>query len=80
MSDGHLWRLTAHVCATCFARVLARPLGEGRESFRCSNCGVERAGESEVVVCACGLPDARCEVNGSPTPLEPAEIIAVAVC
>ncbi|WP_454764443.1 hypothetical protein [Cupriavidus campinensis] len=75
----HLWALTDHVCRHCFARVLARPGEVGDEVFRCSNCGSQAQGADERVVCACGLPGARCEVNDSPTPLEPGEIVAVAV-
>ncbi|MDO3527527.1 hypothetical protein ACNRBH_09150 [Ralstonia pseudosolanacearum] len=75
---AHAWRITDHVCATCFGRVLARP-GSTDESevYRCSNCGVERAGESEAVICACSLPGVRCEVNDDVSPLWPGEIVAM---
>lgn len=76
----HFWALTNHVCARCFARVLARPgKDDGCEMFRCSNCGVERESECESAICACGLPGVQCLPNDNPTPLDPGEIVAVAL-
>lgn len=91
MSDAgdylaHSWRLTAHVCARCFARVLARSGDTGDEVYRCSNCGFERAGADESAICACGLwladgSDARvrCRPNDNRTPEYPGEVEAVAL-
>ncbi|MDN3365894.1 hypothetical protein QQO24_01745 [Ralstonia pseudosolanacearum] len=73
----HLWALTDHVCRHCLARILARPGEDEREVFRCSNCGAERAGDDESVLCACSLPNAECRPNDDISPLWPGEIVAV---
>nr|CUV26854.1 conserved protein of unknown function [Ralstonia solanacearum] len=81
MSDGHLWHFTAHVCGACYGRVLARP-GEddgSAEVYRCANCGVEREGEDESAICACGLPGVECLPNDDVTAEWPGEVVAVAV-
>lgn len=79
MSDSHLWRLTAHVCHSCLGPILARPVEDERESYRCSNCGVEREGESEAIVCACLLPGVECQPNTHITPEWPGLYVAVKV-
>ncbi len=74
------YRLTAHCCRVCFARVLTRH-GDTDETevYRCANCGLEREGHDESVICACSLPGVRCEVNDDVSPLWPGEVVAVAL-
>lgn len=86
MSDDQHWRLTAHVCRICLGRVLAHTTLDGRQVFRCSNCGVMREGTDETVICTCGLKlktkiDAgiRCTPNERKTPECVSEIVAAQV-
>ncbi|AIV48348.1 hypothetical protein [Burkholderia pseudomallei] len=91
MSDAgdhltHAWALVSHVCRACFARVLFRQDDAGVAIYRCSNCGIERAGAEPSAVCACGLlrPDGsdarvRCRSNYARTPEYPGEVEAVAL-
>lgn len=81
--DGHSWALTAHVCRVCFGRVLRRSEERGERLYRCSNCGLQRAGADARAICACGIKlrtgaDAgiRCVENSQPTPECPALIVA----
>lgn len=84
--SDHNWGITAHVCRICLGRVLARVTFDGRTIFRCSNCGVEREGADETVICTCGLKlktkiDAgiRCTPNDQKSPECVSEIIATQV-
>lgn len=78
------WRITKHVCRACMGRVLMRETFEGRRVYRCSNCGIEREGRSELALCCCGIRfgkaqrDAgiRCLPNPMRTPECMSEIIA----
>lgn len=54
MTDSH-WGITSHVCRVCFGRILFRTTPGGQRVYRCSNCGVEREGDDEQVICTCGL-------------------------
>jgi len=76
------WALTPHICRQCFGRVLARQDG----AFRCACCGEEGAGETEAVICCCGLKlegtkdmGMRCQINEERTPEWLGEIIATAL-
>lgn len=82
----YMWRMTDHICRACFGRVLMREGFDGQTVYRCSNCGVERDGVDERVICCCGLKlrttvDAgiRCRVNENRSPEFPSEIVAVQV-
>lgn len=75
----HKWALVDHVCAACYGRVLARPIGGERYVFRCSNCGVEREGQDVAIVCACSLPGVECQPNTDITPEWPGLYVAVKV-
>lgn len=55
MSANQNWAITPHVCRICFGRVLSSTTPGGGRTFRCSNCGVEREGNDETVICTCGL-------------------------
>jgi len=86
MSDNQNWELTAHVCRICLGRVLSHEADDGRQVFRCSNCGVERKGEDASVICTCGLKlktkiDAkiRCVPNDRKTAECVSEIVAMQV-
>lgn len=77
------WVLTDHVCRVCFSRVLMRETFDMKRVYRCSGCGIEKQGDSEAAICACGMKlktgvDAgiRCARNPAPTPEFPAEITA----
>lgn len=83
VGDPNSWAITDHVCRVCFGRVLARETFDHRRIYRCSNCGVEREGKSELAICCCGIKlktgvDAgiRCAINPQPTPELPSEVIA----
>lgn len=83
MSADQHWELTPHVCRICLGRVLKRETVGGGQVFRCSNCGVEREGADETVICTCGLKlktkiDAgiRCTPNERKTPECVSEIVA----
>lgn len=85
MSDEgrYLWSLEGHVCRVCFGRVLMRETFDRKRVYRCSNCGVEREGQSAATICACGIKlktnvDAgiRCKAASTPTPEFPSEIVA----
>ena len=76
------WALTPHICRQCFGRVLARQDG----AFRCACCGEEGAGETEAVICCCGLKlegtkdmGMRCQINEERTPEWLGEIVATAL-
>lgn len=78
------WAITEHVCRVCFGRVLVREAFDRRRTYRCSNCGVQADGQSEAVVCSCGIKlktgiDAgiRCAPNVDRSPEWPSEITAV---
>jgi len=80
------WAITPHVCRVCMGRVLAQESMDGTKTFRCADCGVERTGEDETVICTCGLKlktkiDAgfRCITNEMKTPDCMGEIIALQV-
>jgi len=83
VSDRHQWTLTDHVCRACFGRIVARETFDRRHVYRCTNCGAEREGRTESVLCCCGIRlksgvDAgiRCQRNPEPTPEFPSEIVA----
>lgn len=65
-------------------RVLAREAFDGKRIFRCSNCGIEREGASELALCCCGIRlgkaqrDAgiRCVPNQDRTPECMSEVVA----
>jgi len=52
------WRLEPHVCRSCFSRLVSRSsetrLGLPR-LYQCTSCGLEVAGRSPDVLCACGM-------------------------
>lgn len=80
----YTWAITPHVCRICFGRVLARETFDRRKVYRCSNCGVEREGQDERAICACGIKmknnkDAgiRCCKNEARSPEWPGEIVAL---
>jgi hypothetical protein len=67
-------------------RVLGHKSIDGTKTFRCSNCGIERKGETESVICSCGLTlqtkrdmGVRCVVNEKKTSECDSEIIAAQV-
>lgn len=67
----------------CFGRVLMRETFDRRRIYRCSNCGVEAEGKSEVAICCCGMKlktgiDAgiRCQPSADRSPEWPSEITA----
>lgn len=75
------WRLTAHCCRVCFARILARP-DAGETLYRCSNCGLEARSTRPETLCACGITlrggrnaGLRCVPNPAPTPECPSLIV-----
>lgn len=84
-----LLRLEAHVCRSCFGRLVSEVLPGGRLRYECSNCGLVALGSKPDVLCACGLAlrhhgpnrgtvDAglRCMPNPEPTPEFPSLIVA----
>lgn len=80
--DDHIWQLTPHICRICFGRVL-HAIVDYKHFYRCSNCGAEREGKSEAVICMCGMKlgtktDAgiRCVSNKDRRPELPNEIVA----
>lgn len=81
------WAITNHVCRVCFGRVLATATsGTPLVTYRCSYCGTERQGETESVICSCGLKlrtgsdmGIRCAVNDNKTPDCIGEVIAMQV-
>lgn len=84
-SDAELtWRLTDHVCRACMGRILARDGIGDRRIYRCSNCGLEREGGNESVLCCCGIRfgkgqrDAgiRCVPNTNRSPECMSEVVA----
>lgn len=84
-TDG-LWHITPHVCRVCLGRVLRQDKDGGGHVFRCSNCGVQRDGADETVICTCGLKlktkiDAgiRCTPNEQRSPDCVSEIVAAPV-
>jgi len=84
-TDMH-WAIMPHVCRVCMGRVLAHKSIDGTKTFRCSNCGLERNGETEIVICSCGLKlrtgrdmGFRCLVNDKKTPECESEIVATQV-
>ena len=83
------WTLEAHCCSICFGRLVSkRPAGTDHDPpgtllYRCVNCGLEIAGHTPAVICACGFKvkgranlGLRCAANPQKTPGFPAEIIA----
>lgn len=68
-------------------RVLTRETFDGKRLYRCSNCGIERDGRSELALCCCGIRfgkagrDAgiRCLPNPARTPECMSEVIAAQV-
>ena len=89
------WRLEAHCCEVCFGRIASKTMPDldgvasATRSYRCLECGIERAGHSPAIICACGFKvkgrtnlGLRCETNIEKTRDFPAEIIArqAAVC
>lgn len=74
------WKLEPHVCGACFGRVLSCR-SDGRQSFRCSNCGAEWTAEAKRG-CACGIKLAgrdagiRCVPNDRQRPELLSEFIA----
>lgn len=84
--DGYVWKITAHCCRACFGRVLVRETFDRRKVYRCSNCGIEVEGRTEMAICCCGIRlktgvDAgiRCVTHDNPTPELPAQVVAVQV-
>lgn len=81
MTD-RLWRLTPHVCRKCLGRIVT---SEDGSVSRCTNCGLEHAGDHSTV-CCCGLKlrngrpaGLHCKPNDKPTAELPSEIVASAV-
>ena len=83
-SEIDTWRIENHCCAICFSRVLSRAAGDRERVYRCSGCGVEKAGHAPSVICACGFRlqgkvklGLKCEQNIKVSPEFPQEIIAI---
>lgn len=83
-AEDHPWILIPHICRACFGRMLMRETIDRRRVYRCSNCGIEREGPDERVICCCGLKlrgriDAglRCQPNENKSPEFPSEIVAL---
>lgn len=86
LQQVYSWQIIDHVCGCCFGRLLVRETFDRRKVYRCTNCGLEREGKSETVLCACGLKlktgvdmGVRCQRVDAPTPEFPSEVTAVAV-
>lgn len=85
MPDKRLWRITPHVCQRCLARVLVTESKDGKQTARCSNCGLEAEGGHKAI-CACGLKlksgksaGLKCIPNPKPSAEMPSEVVASAL-
>ena len=80
---GQAWRMTSHCCRRCAGRVLECDAADGRNVYRCAQCGFAGKGPEAATVCCCGIrlrdgrdADVRCIANNERTPTNPYEIVA----
>jgi hypothetical protein len=80
-----LWRVSSHVCARCFGRILERDLHDGSVAARCADCAAESDGGGHLALCACSaLPKGfrtrlQCVPNPRPSEEAPSQIVVTEV-